>query len=200
MSVDPRLVAAVREQLARRPADAPIVGWKYGSGDGERIGDEIAVGHLTTKSVLEDGATYRLGGADLHADVELAVELGPDGASVAYAVALEICDLACDGSPEEVVAANDYHRAVVFAPFVDARPSSPEAALVINGTKRASGQIAADAEERVAAVARVLRAAGEELRPGDRVITGLVVNTPVRPGDDVVAEMGELGSVRLAIA
>jgi 2-keto-4-pentenoate hydratase len=48
-------------------------------------------------------------------------------------------------------------------------------------------------------VGRVLHAVDETLESGDRIITGLVVNTPVRPGDEVVAEMGELGSVRLSI-
>jgi hypothetical protein len=90
--VDPRLVAALRVQLSRRPSSAERVGWKFGDGEGERIGSEIAVGH------------------------------------------------------------------------------------------------------------RILHSVGEELRPDDRVITGLIVNCSIAPGDEVIAELGSLGRVRLRIA
>ena len=198
--VDPRLVAAMRRQLASRPSAATRVGWKYGSGDGERIRGEIAVGHLTSATTLEDGATYRGGGGDLHADAELAVEVGPSGRIARYAAALELVDLAGDDSPEEVVAANVWHRAVAFGPFVDALPRGLEGALAVDGERRASGPVPRDAADRVAAVERVLGAVGERLEPGDRLITGLIVNTPVVSGDEVVADLGELGSARLRIA
>jgi hypothetical protein len=199
-AVDPRLVAAMREQLASRPPGAARVGWKYGSGDGERIGAEIAVGHLTSATTLEDGSTYRGGGGDLHADVELAVEVGADGAVAGYAAALELVDLAGDESPEEVVAANVWHRAVAFGPFAKTLPDGLEGVLVVNGERRAAGQAPRDAADRVAAVARVLAAVGDRLEPGDRVITGLIVNTAVAAGDEVVADLGELGRVALRIA
>ena len=198
--VDPRLVAAMRRQLASRPAGATRVGWKYGSGDGERIGDEIAVGSLTSATLLEDRATYRGGGDDLHADAELAVEIGDGGVPARYAAALELVDLAGDDPPEDVVAGNVWHRAVVFGPFTDALPSGLEGALFVNGERRESGVAPTDVAERVAAVSRVLEAADERLAPGDRLITGLIVNTPVAAGDDVVAELGALGRVALRIA
>lgn len=109
MPVPPRLLAAVREQLATRPPSARRIGWKYGSGDSERIGGEIAVGSLTTATTLEDGTTYRGGGRELHADAEFAVEIGSRGEIIGYAAALEICDLARRGTPEEVVASNIFH-------------------------------------------------------------------------------------------
>jgi hypothetical protein len=198
--VDPRLVAAMRRQLAARPHNATRVGWKYGSGDGERIGDEIAVGNLTSATALEDGSTYRGGGGDLYADAELAVEIGRDGAIAGYAAALELVDLAGDDSPEDVVASNVWHRAVAFGPFADALPSGVEGALVVNGERRDSALAPTDVRDRVAAVSRMLEAVGERLEPGDRVITGLIVNTPVASGDDVVAELGGLGRVGLRIA
>lgn len=198
--VDPRLVAAMRRQLASRPAGATRVGWKYGSGDGERIGGEIAVGSLTSATLLADGATFGGGGRDLHADAELGVELGDDGSVARYAAALEICDLAGDDGPEEVVARNVWHRAVAFGPFVEALPTGMEGALVVNGERRATGRAASDVEERVAAIARVLEAAGERLEPGDRIITGLIVNTSVGAGDEVRADLGELGCATLRIA
>ncbi len=198
--VDARLVAAMREQLARRPAGAERVGWKFGSGDEEHIGGDHVVGHLTSATLLADGDTYRAGGTQLQADVEVAVEIGEDLEPARYGVALEICDLALDGSVEEVVIDNDYHRGVAFGPFADELPQGLQGVLVVNGERKAAGPAAADLVERVAAVDRVIRAVGDGLRPGDRVITGFVVNTPVRPGDEVVAELGELGRVGLRIA
>jgi hypothetical protein len=198
--VDPRLVTAMREQLSCRPDRANRVGWKYGSGEEEHICGDHVVGHITSATLLADGDTYRGGGEKLQADVEVAVEVGDDLRPARYGVALEICDLALDGSIEEVVIDNDYHRAVAFGRFADELPPGVDGTLVVNGERRLAGRASQDLAERLAAVDRVLRAAGEELRPGDRVITGFVVNPPVRSGDEVVAEMGELGSVRLAIA
>jgi len=198
--VDPGLVAAMRRQLSGRHAEAARVGWKYGSGEEEQIGGDHIVGHLTAATTLADGATYHGGGAALHADVEVAVELGGDTAAKGYSVALEICDLTGGGSVEEIVARNDYHRAVAFGRFAPALPPGLEGALVVNGERRAAGRAPADVAERVAAIGRVLDAVGERLEPGDRIITGLIVNTPIGSGDEVVAELGELGRVGLRIA
>jgi hypothetical protein len=198
--VDPRLVAAMREQLARRPLGAARVGWKFGSGEEEQVGGDHIVGHITSATLLADGDTYRGGGMKLHADVEVAVEVGDDLAPVGYGVALEICDLALDGSIEEVVLDNDYHRAVAFGPVATELPPRTEGALVVNGERRAAGPVPADVDRRVRAVDRVLAASGERLEPGDRIITGLIVNTPVQSGDEVLADLGELGRVTLRIA
>jgi 2-keto-4-pentenoate hydratase len=107
--VDPRLVGALAVQLERWRAalrgGAERVGWKLGMGDGERIGDEVAVGHLTSATLLDPGATYGGGGdVALHADAEVALWLGrdvPPGADpvavaeaiAGYGVALEVVDL-----------------------------------------------------------------------------------------------------------
>ena len=195
--VDPRLTAALRRQLDARPEGAPRVGWKVGSGDGERIGDEIAVGHLRA---MPAGETYHEGAGHLHADAEVAVEVGGDGTIAGYAAALELVDLSRAGTPEEVVATNVYHCAVAFGPFRRSLPAHPHGTLVVNGELRASGQAPADLAERVVAVARVLGAVGEELRPGDRIITGLIVQVPVAPGDGVVADLGALGRVEVSIS
>jgi hypothetical protein len=65
--VDPRLVAALTEQLSRwRMAlahGAERVGWKLGMGEGERIGPGPVIGHLTSATRLEPGAAYRAEGA-----------------------------------------------------------------------------------------------------------------------------------------
>jgi hypothetical protein len=197
--VDPRLVAAMWEQLSRRPAGATRVGWKYGSGDEEQIGGDHVVGHLTSATTLADGDTYLGGGQRLQADVEVAVEIGDDLAQARYGVALEICDVAPRGTVEELAADNDYHRAVAFGPFADVLPAGSEGALIVNGEPRAAGPVYGDVAERVAGVARVLGSVGERLKPGDRLITGLIANTRVQAGDEVVAELGQLGRVGLRI-
>jgi hypothetical protein len=200
VTIPQRLVAALRQQLAQRPVGARRVGWKYGSGDAERIDGEVAVGNLTAATTLADGGTYRGGGGELRADAEVAVELGPRGEISGYAAALEICDLARRGAPEEIVASNIFHCAVAFGRFREMLPPDVSGALVVNGEVRAASRIADDVGDRVTAVARVLAAVGESLRPGDRIITGLIVQVPLAPGDDVVADLGQLGRVALTIA
>ena len=200
MSVDPRLTAAVREQLGnRRPHGAGRVGWKVGAGDAERIGDEpVAVGCLTSATLLEPGATYRGGGRELRADAEVAVEIAEDGTPARFAVALEICDFAGPPAPEDIVAGNIFHRAVAFAPPTSCVPDALE--VVVNGESRRARRVAFDPAARVAAVRRVLDVVGERLEPGDRVITGSVVQVPVARGDEVVAAAGGAGRVGLVIA
>jgi hypothetical protein len=83
------------------------------------------------------------GVAALHADAEVALEVGPDGIA-GYGAALELVDL---GSP----------------------PDNPHDL-------------------------------GERLEPGDRLITGSVVQVPLGDGDRVIADLGSLGRVELAIA
>jgi 2-keto-4-pentenoate hydratase len=184
-------------------------------GDRERIGGEIAVGHLTSASRLESGSTYRAGAAaaQLHADAELAVELGrdidPDGdtasvrqAIAMYAAALELVDLThVPGEPESVVAANVFHRAVAFGPWRQALPNGAvDAALVVDGVERARDRVDADLADRLRAAARLLEAVGERLAIGDRIITGSVVQVPVERGNEIAADLGPLGAARLAIA
>lgn len=53
--------------------------------------------------------------------------------------------------------------------------------------------------DRVGAAARLLGAMGERLQAGDRIITGSVVQVPVKVGDQVIADMGVLGRVPLVI-
>jgi len=87
--VDSRLIAALRDQLAvrRRTLDegAQHVGWKLGMGERESIGGHIAVGYLTSATVLAPGQAYAAPpGAKLHADVEACVRLGGPEEIVAY--------------------------------------------------------------------------------------------------------------------
>jgi hypothetical protein len=41
---------------------------------------------------------------------------------------------------------------------------------------------------------------GERLRSGGRLITGSVVQVPLQPGDEVLADLGALGRVQLSMA
>jgi hypothetical protein len=60
VEVDQRLIVAMRKQLSRRPAAAARIGWKYGGG-GERIDREIAVGHLTSETIVSANSPRRGG-------------------------------------------------------------------------------------------------------------------------------------------
>jgi 2-keto-4-pentenoate hydratase len=199
--VDPRLVAALARQLRTRQGKR--VGWKLGVGDRERIGGHIAVGHLTARTRLESNAVYvPESGEDLHADAEVAVQIGGDGEIAAYGAALELVDLRSPPeTPEEVVAANVFHRAVAFASAwnADLPGAGIQARLLVNGEERASGPAATDFVQRIRAAADILAAVGEKLERSDVVIAGSVVQVPVAPGDAVEAELGQLGRVSLQI-
>jgi hypothetical protein len=198
--VDAELTAALREQAAQRPPGARRVGWKIGAGERESIRGDIAIGHLTSATVLEPGSTYRGGGADLHADAEVALELGEEQTIAGYGVALEIVDLGVGDTPAAVVAANVFHRAVAFGPLRPTLSEGLRAGLVVNGELRASGPAGGDFAGKVRGVARLLRAIDERLRSGDRIITGSVVQVAIESGDVVVAELGGLDRVGLSIA
>jgi hypothetical protein len=196
-AVDPRIVAAVRAQLRAR--EGCRVGWKAGfgiTGVPELIGDMPVPGHLTTATQLPPGAVFepRAAGA-LHADCEVVVTIGGDE----LGVALELVDLARQaGAMEQVVARNVLHLAFALGPSAPGPPG--EARLVVNGEVRARALARADHGDTVAALGRILEAAGERLQSGDQIITGSVVQVPVAPGDDVVAEIDGIGCVGVTVA
>jgi 2-keto-4-pentenoate hydratase len=67
------------------------------------------------------------------------------------------------------------------------------------GTPRAAGRGPADLRERLARAAAVLHEAGEQLRVGDRVITGSIVQLAVAAGDQVAVTVGEDSAVTAQI-
>jgi 2-keto-4-pentenoate hydratase len=218
VQIDPRLRAAMREQLAHRrvtlAAGADHIGWKLGVGERESIGGSIAVGYLTTATRLRANSEYLADGlgADLHADVELAVRLGSDldprggadaviGAIDAYAVALEIVDLAPFlREAEAVVATNVFHRAVAFGPHKPPLLHGPA-----KTTARINGQVHDDVVTDVAVgprlidATRILAAVEQRMCHGDWIITGSIIQVPVATGDVVEAEIERLGSTRLTV-
>jgi hypothetical protein len=193
--VDARLVAALREQLARR--HGARVGWKLGIGERERIGGQLVVGNLTSATRLEPGATYFNAEASrLHADAEVAVEIGEAGEIAGYAAAVELVDL--DDAPEDsegIVAANIFHRAFALGPTQPQLPQRLEGRLLVNGNIRASGEAPDTFAERDRTAAKILSAVGERPEPGDRIITGSVVQIAVHAGEEVSADFGPLGLV-----
>jgi len=214
-SVDPRLVSALQAQLegwrAALAAGAERVGWKLGKGDAEKIGPGPVIGHLTSATRLEPGASYRPPPTPaLHADAELALELGRDvepgcgGASARDAItacgaAIELVDLAASSAdPEQIVADNVFHLAHALGPMRAAPPPGEVGArLIVSGEERAWGTATPGVGELVGAVAVLLSAVGERLQAGDRLITGSIVQVPVERGSEVVADLGPLGRVGL---
>jgi 2-keto-4-pentenoate hydratase len=215
--LDPRLASALLVQFEdwqrtmRRGATR--VGWKLGLGEGERIGRGPVVGHLTSATELQPGSTFRARGAvALKADAEIGLELETDlhpdadrdaalGAIAGYGAALELVDLGPPGAgPEEVIAANVYHRAFALGPLDRPWPAGGvDASLTITGERRASGAAVHDIADLVCSVAAILGFMGEGLQAGDRMIMGSIVQVSVSPGDEVIAELGALGRVQLTV-
>ncbi len=148
--------------------------------------------------------TPPLDGDPVVAEPEVAVEIGPDGRSVAALLpALEVADTPDLGwDVGRILAGNIFHRAVAFGPRVeDAAPGA--ARVFVNGELRdevPADRTGAHLEAMVDAVAARLAAAGEKLRPGDRIITGVLAPPPtVRAGDRVRLELDGLGAVELGL-
>jgi 2-keto-4-pentenoate hydratase len=217
--VDARLVAALTAQLRQwrvtLAKGAERVGWKLGVGDAERIGAGPAIGHLTSATQLQPGSTYSAAGAvDLCADAEVALRLGTDvdpeadretaGAAIqGFGAALELVDLGSPppGDAERIVATNIWHRAFALGPLDGPPPpKGAEGRLTVNGEARDSGPLPQDFTDLVQVAATLLGAVGERLQAGDRLITGSVVQVPVEPGDEVVADLGSLGRAAATVS
>ena len=207
MSVDEgtrALLLRRREILAR---GAEPVGWKIGFNVAkiqERLGiDGPLAGFLTTNGLMEDGDTWSLGDdGPVIVESEVAVELGADGRSIAALLpALELADEPdLDLDVEQILAGNIFHRAVAFGPRVETR--EPGAArILVNGEEQhtvPADETGARLEAMVEAAAARLDVADEELRPGDRIITGIIAPPHFAAAGDVVRlELAELGGVEL---
>jgi 2-keto-4-pentenoate hydratase len=198
-----------RRRLILAKAAQPV-GWKVGFNAPEiqeKLGiDAPLAGFLTTNGLLEDGAEWSLGSdGKVVVESEVAVELGEDSRSiVALLPALELADPPdLDQDVETILAGNIFHRAVAFGPRVET--VLPGAArILVNGEEQHAvdaERAGANLEEMVEAVARRLEAADERLRPGERIITGILAppHTP-RPGDTVRLELEAVGGVELRFA
>jgi 2-keto-4-pentenoate hydratase len=196
------LLVRRREILAQ---GAEPVGWKVGFNLPEfqrKLGiDAPLAGFLTTDKLLEDGAEWSLGDqGEVVVESEVAVAIGDDGRSIAALLpALELADppdLELD--VDTILAGNIFHRAVAFGRRVET--SAPGGArILVNGeVQHEVDDAGARLDEMVDAVARRLAEADEELRPGDRIITGVVAPPhKAEPGDTVRLELSEVGGVEL---
>jgi 2-keto-4-pentenoate hydratase len=193
-----------REILAQ---GAEPIGWKVGFNVPEiqeKLGiDRPLAGFLTSDGLVEDGSEWD----DLPVVVEseVAVELGPDGRSIAALLpALELADPPdLDLGLEQILAGNIFHRAVAFGPRVETQ--EPGAGrILVNGEEQhalSAERTAANLEAMVEAVGGRLADAGEELQPGDRIITGVLAPPhTAQPGDTVRLELEALGAVELRFA
>ena len=146
--IHPRVVAATRAQLdawrGLLAGGAERVGWKIALGIEEVeavVGGDPALGHITTATVLEPGATFTGAAAvrQLRAETELMVEVGPRATVAGLAVALEIVDT---GRPpnglEAIIVANVDHRTVAFGPMDPAARAGGPARLLV-GRRAARG-------------------------------------------------------------
>jgi 2-keto-4-pentenoate hydratase len=189
---------------------ADPVGWKVGfnlPAIQERLGiDRPVAGFLTTAGLVPDGGTWFVDEEEpeLVAEPEVAVEIGADGRSIAALMpAIELTappDLSMD--LEQMLAGNVFHRAVAFGPRSD--PAPPGAArLYVDGELRE--EVPADRtgehlEPMVAVIADRLAEVGQHLRPGDRIITGVLAPPPVVTAGQVVRlELDGLGAVELRL-
>jgi 2-keto-4-pentenoate hydratase len=188
-----------REILAQ---GAEPIGWKVGFNVPEirqKVGlDAPLAGFLTTDSLVEDSWDEY----PVVVESEVAVELGPDGRSVAALLpALELVDPPdLDLELEQMLAGNLFHRAVAFGPRVET-DASGAGRILVNGEEQHSlsaEQTAANLERMIGAVAARLEAAGEQLRPGERIITGVLAPPhEAQEGDTVRLELEALGGVEL---
>jgi 2-keto-4-pentenoate hydratase len=174
------------------------IGWKVGFNVPEiqrKLGlDAPLAGFLTTDSLVEgEWDEY-----PVVVESEVAVEIGDDGRSiVALLPALEIADPPdLDIEIEQILAGNIFHRAVAFGPRVETTDPGP-GRILVNGEEQHS-VTAGPLEKMVEAVAARLEAAGEQLRPGERIITGVLAPPhEAKEGDTVRLELDAVGSVEL---
>jgi 2-keto-4-pentenoate hydratase len=195
-----------RERLAQ---GAEAIGWKIGfnvSAAQQKLGiDAPLAGFLSTDGLLDSGAEVSLGDGPVVVESEVAVELGADARSIAALLpALEVADPPdLDQDVETILAGNIFHRAVAFGPRVDTREPGAARILVNDEIEHevAPAETVAHLENMIEAVRRRLLDAGEELAPGDRIITGVIAPPhAAQPGDRVRLELDALGGVELLFA
>ena len=199
MSIEEGTEAMLMRRQKLCEAGADPIGWKVGFNVPEiqrKLGiDAPLAGFLTTDSLVEGEWDD---GYPVVVESEVAVEIGEDGRSiVAMLPALEITEPPdLDIEIEQILAGNIFHRAVVFGPRVET--TDPGSGRILVNDEEQHAVKPEGLERMVDAVAARLEAAGEELRPGERIITGVLAPPhEAQEGDTVRLELDELGGVEL---
>jgi 2-keto-4-pentenoate hydratase len=194
-----------RERLAA--GDAPL-GWKVGFGTPEafeKLGTGAPlVGFLLRSAIVPSGTPYSLDGVGRPAlEPEVAVRVGEGGVPVALGPAFEIADVEATSDVERILAGDIFQRGVVLGPMAERATLEAASALVsVNGepVRVADPEAMPGAiPDLIAHVSDLLPEFGEQLRPGDVVITGSIVPPiQVAPGDRVEYELDGIGSVSIS--
>lgn len=212
LAADPRVRRGMEAQLALRArrlaaGEAPL-GWKVGFGTPEafeKLGTGAPlVGFLLQSALAQPGAAYSLDGFSRPAlEPEVAVRVGEGGTAAALGPAFEIADVDPEADLEAILAGDIFQRGVVLGPMAErAALDGVAGRVVVNGEE---SQVA-DPEALPGAIPDLLRHVaallpefGEELRPGDIVITGSIVPPlAVGAGDRVEYELDGIGSVSIS--
>jgi 2-keto-4-pentenoate hydratase len=223
---DASVLEGTRRMLERRSElleqGERMIGWKLAFGAPhwlDRFGHAgPLVGYLAESNVKQPGATVSCRGW-IHpvAEPEIAVYLGRDVGEpdrVAEAIsglgaAIELADV--DSPPDDleaVLEGNIFHRAVVLGEPDHSRPGGSvfgmRARITNNGSEVADtadlAALTGDLVSILSHTARLLQAAGAQLKAGEVVIAGSVVPPiPVRPGDEVKFELVPLPPISVTV-
>jgi 2-keto-4-pentenoate hydratase len=128
-------------------------------------------------------------------DLEIAAE-----AAARLAVALEIVDVDENISTDQAVAGNGFHRAVVIGSVSSpALWQSVTAALLVDGTVRASKMVAVNPARTVQQMALLLDVFDHRLEAGNTIIGGSLIHLPVPSGQEVSAAIDGLGHIAVRL-
>jgi 2-keto-4-pentenoate hydratase len=137
---------------------------------------------------------------------EIAVHLGEGGTIAGLGPALEVIDIDMPFDDlERVMAANVFHRAVVFGPVTRGRTSVDGLAARFrrNGDEERAIDVAGAAmapRDVIVLVSGYLEAVGESLRAGDAIIAGsLITALPAAAGERFELQVDGLGSVAVEL-
>jgi 2-keto-4-pentenoate hydratase len=214
---DARVRAGLERMMQARAAalsgGARAVGWKIGW-NAPAVRERLGVGSSVIGFILDSGIhapdepVPLDGTVNAGAEVELALRIGDGGSLAAVSPGIELIDVHGEfGDVEGALAANVWHRGAVLGET--AHDWSPglldgiEVRVEHNGEPFADPARPRDAigdpEALVRFVASTAALLGEELRPGDVILSGLLVPMPVwtKPGDTVAADYGELGRLEI---
>ncbi len=205
MSVERGTAALLMRRREILAQGAQPIGWKIGFNVPEiqqKLGiDRPLAGFLTSDSLISGDWSLDDDGPVV-VESEVAVEVADDARSiVAMLPALELVDPPdLDLELEQILAGNIFHRAVAFGPRIETR--EPGAGrILVNGEEQhalSADQTVANLDAMVDAIAGRLADAGEELKPGDRIITGVLAPPhTAESGDTVRLELEALGGVEL---